>query len=67
MLFALFLAGIAAGLEAFDGAADTLDALFNVALFGEGEAQAEVLLAAAVYMKRFADDESYPLARHFAQ
>src|ERR1700694_482005 len=64
---ALFLARIATRLEAFDDAANALDALFDVAFFGKGKAQAKILLAAAIHVKRFAYHEGYPLARYFAQ
>ena len=67
MLFALFLARIAAGLKTLDGAADALDALFDMMFFGEAKAQAKMLLAAAVHVKGLANHESHPLARHLAQ
>ena len=67
MSLALFLAGAAARLEAFDGTADAPNALFDVVLSGKGEAQAQVLLAAAVHVKRLANHEGDPLVRHFAQ
>jgi len=67
MLLALLLARVAAGLKTLDGAADALDALFDMMFFGEGKAQAKMLLAATVHVKWLANHEGHPLARHLAQ
>ena len=67
MSLPLFLSRVTSRLQAFDGAADAFDALFDVALGGKGEAQAQVLLATAVNVERLADYEGDPLACYFAQ
>ena len=64
---ALFLPRVATGLEAFDGAADALDTLFDVAFFGKSKAQSQALLAPSIHVKWFANHEGYPLASYFAQ
>lgn len=62
-----FFGCYALGGEAVNGFTDAFDALLDIALFERGEAEAEVLLAAAIDVKWLADDEGYVLAGALTQ